>query len=134
MWTFAQLEQLPSQNLQTRARDLKDILLSKQAVVPEDFIKACRPNGESKATIQWILQGQCHLLAGLGHTHSPADFGFPAPEPGGIGAEAQIFAGELPSIKKTKESILIMQTGTAMEKTAMICTPENRSKWRSLIC
>jgi hypothetical protein len=47
MWTFAQLEQLPSQNLQTRARDLKDVL-SKQAVVPEDFIKACRgPNGES---------------------------------------------------------------------------------------
>ena len=116
MWTFAQLEQLPSQNLQTRARDLKDVL-SKQAAVPEDFIKACRPNGESKATIQWILQGQCHLLAGLGHTHSPADFGFPAPEPGGIGAEAQIFAGELPSIKKTKESILasgILKAGPNM--------------------
>ena len=102
LWTFAQLEQVPRRSLQKRALDLKTVLQPLKHV-PAGFCDSCRTN-MPEATMLWILQGQCHLLAGFGKPGvTPQDYGYPAEDDA---SEKQIFSGELPSIKKTKESIL----------------------------
>ena len=106
LWTYEQLEQVPKQNLQTRALDLKSIL-KKVDWVPEDFRESLRARGEPATTILWILQGQALLLAGMGYSYTSESFGFPssaaADEEAG---PRQVFTGNLPSIKMTKETVL----------------------------
>ena len=114
LWTFAQLEQVPRRSLQARALDLKKILQPLSGI-PAGFCNECRTNMPEQ-TMLWILQGQCHLLATFGKGATPEDFGYPAPDET-ASSPKQIFNGELPSIKKTKESILasgILKAGPNM--------------------
>ncbi len=71
----------------------------------EVFCNKCRPNGETKLTIKWILEAQCLLLNRLGYAYAIRDFGWLS-EPESDENPPQVFEGQLPSIKKTKESVL----------------------------
>ena len=80
---------------------------SGRKMVPKEFRESLRARGEPATTILWILQGQALLLAGMGYSYTSESFGFP------VSAEAeaeagprQVFAGQLPSIKMTKETVL----------------------------
>jgi hypothetical protein len=124
LWTFAQLSQLPKQNLQTRALNLKAVL-ENVTWVPADFCKACRTKGETSDTIFWILQGQALLLQGLGHTVDATSFGWPA-ENGE--APREVFSGDLPSIKKTKETIMNDKKAYPKPGASMHDTPPSPHK------
>ena len=98
-WTYKQLQQTGNENLKTRARNLQDAI-KKVDFIPAEFAGRLRTNGESRTVIRWILEAQAALLQGQ---FSIADFGFPVDEED---KDVQVFAGDLPSIKRTKKSIL----------------------------
>ena len=98
LWTYEQLQQTGDSNLKTRALNLK-AAIAKADWVPDEFSSRLRTNGENNATIRWILEVQSALVHGK---YSPYDFGLPNDEQ----LDDQYYDGELPSIKKTKKSIL----------------------------
>ena len=72
--------------------------------IPVEKIKSLRVHGPEDELIFWILDAQA-LLANVlaGKSFSAADFGLPS---AAGGSASQVYDGELPSIKKTKKSIL----------------------------
>lgn len=87
-------------NLKSRALNLKEEI--KGTSVHTAFAPTLRAGGEPLMTIQWILEVQVALLAGAGVMITVHHFGLPRAEE----SEKVYFEGHLPSIKKTKETIM----------------------------
>jgi hypothetical protein len=106
LWKFSQLDIIEKDSLKKRALELKTILSSHNfGDAHKKFCEACRTHGEKQKTILWILHGQALLLSSLGHSVSAYDFGFPLPADYEQEQAVEVFSGQLPSIKMTKETI-----------------------------
>lgn len=100
---------MPSlQVLQQRALDLKSALARCEWVAPavkQQYRDSLRVHAEAMLIIKWCLDVQIVILK---NQFTLADFGLPKAEMNRLAeiASPQRYEGKLPTIKKTKESIL----------------------------
>lgn len=86
-------------------QNLLDLKNKHGVEVNQRVVDDCRPNAEETVVNKWIIDAQCELLRCLvaGKSYSPGDFGYPVDKDA---REAQVFEGNMPSIKRSKETIM----------------------------
>jgi len=119
LYTKGQLSIIAKSNLKTRARDLCGILQKHYAASKEaaNQTESMRTNASEEDLINWILKAQCLLIMLCsGQMFTPDDYGGALPLED---TSPQVCVQQLPSIKKTKESILASMTppGPTMHDT-----------------
>ena len=134
LYVFDQLDIVDKPTLMKRAKALKAILKDPQfsSLVQKEFVDSLREHGDLALCIQWcaallplpraprplethffsffsrrlrrMLEAQCILLSvsGVKPTYTPQDFGAAAK----TSESTEVFTGNLPSIKMSKETIL----------------------------